>query len=129
MLGFTGTRRGMTEQQRATLAALLRDRFGDEPTINDRLHHGNAIGADREAGLIAYILGYQNVPHRPRGTRSEDYLARNREIVDMVDELFAAPASTEEELRSGTWATIRYARKAGKLVTIVWPDGTISYEP
>ena len=28
-----------------------------------------------------------------------------------------------EELRSGTWMTIRYAKKIGKKLVIIWPNG------
>jgi hypothetical protein len=37
-------------------------------------------------------------------------LVRNRNIVDACTILTAAPRSTAEELRSGTWSTVRYAR-------------------
>jgi len=121
VIGFTGTRHGMTKPQRATLAGLLRSRSGE-------FHHGDAIGADREAARLAFYYGCKLVPHRPTGHRSEDYLARNREIVDAADELLAAPYGMEEEQRSGTWATVRYARRAWKPVTIVWPDGSTSYD-
>jgi len=120
-IGFTGTRHGMTKPQQATLAGLLRDREGE-------FHHGDAIGADQEAAQLAYVYGYRVVPHRPTGHRSEDYLARNREIVNAVAELYAAPYGDQEELRSGTWATVRYARKAWLPVTIIWPDGTLGYD-
>lgn len=54
--------------------------------------------------------------HTPEGgfaTHAEDYLDRNREMVDGADVLIAFPKTAEEETRSGTWATIRYARKVG----------------
>ena len=49
------------------------------------------------------------------------YLERNREIVDEIDILVAAPSSTTEELRSGTWSTVRYARKKKKTIIIIYP--------
>jgi hypothetical protein len=39
--------------------------------------------------------------------------------------MVATPRGFKEELRSGTWATIRYTIKMKKLLTIIWPDGTI----
>ena len=42
-----------------------------------------------------------------------------------TDTLVAAPKEDEEVVRSGTWATVRYARKAGRVVLVVRPDGTI----
>jgi hypothetical protein len=41
-------------------------------------------------------------------------LARDRDIVNAVEFLIAAPKSDDQTLRSGTWTTIRYARKTGK---------------
>lgn len=37
--------------------------------------------------------------------------------------LIAFPPSKEEITRSGTWSTIRYARKCHKSLIIVYPDG------
>jgi hypothetical protein len=101
-VGFTGTRRGLTERQSAALVHLL--------ARTTTLHHGGAIGADQQAEIIARQLGIATIVHLPAGTRSTDYLARNREIVDVSAELFAAPDGPER-MRSGTWATVRYARK------------------
>lgn len=55
------------------------------------------------------------------------YLARNCVIVDEADILLACPKGPEEQ-RSGTWATVRYARKQNKRIVIVYPDGTITTE-
>lgn len=51
------------------------------------------------------------------------YLVRNHDIVDATEALFATPQSEAEVLRSGTWATIRYAIKVGKPVNICYPSG------
>lgn len=56
------------------------------------------------------------------------YLWRNHQIVDATSALIAAPFGFEEELRSGTWATVRYARKLGRPVRFFWPDGTTSLD-
>jgi predicted Rossmann fold nucleotide-binding protein DprA/Smf involved in DNA uptake len=34
----------------------------------------------------------------------------------------------EEELRSGTWATVRYARRIGRPITLLFPDGGVLRE-
>ena len=52
-------------------------------------------------------------------------LTRNRHIVDTSDGIIAAPAEAEEQRRGGTWSTVRFARKRGKLLAIVLPDGTV----
>jgi len=44
--------------------------------------------------------------------------------VDETEWLWAIPGEFKEVLRSGTWSTIRYARKKGKKVLIIWPDGS-----
>jgi hypothetical protein len=42
--------------------------------------------------------------------------------------MISAPAGISEELRSGTWTTIRYTRKMKIPLSIVWPDGYITHE-
>ena len=51
-------------------------------------------------------------------------LVRNHKIVGAVHLLIATPKTDKEELRSGTWATIRYAKKVRLSTCIVYPDGT-----
>lgn len=53
------------------------------------------------------------------------YLQRNKVIVDRCGVLVAAPGEAQEQLRSGTWSTIRYARRVGRPVIMVLPDGTV----
>jgi hypothetical protein len=121
VIGFTGTRRGMTTRQVETLTKLLRGGIAT-------LHHGGALGADREAVGIAERLGIACVGHVPAEHNPKALLARNHDIVAAVDGLIAAPHGIEEQARSGTWATVRYARAARKPVVIIWPDGTLTRE-
>lgn len=51
-------------------------------------------------------------------TVAESYMLRNDLLVNRCDELIAFPLTEEEIMRSGTWATIRRARKADKPVRI-----------
>lgn len=60
---------------------------------------------------------------RQREEGPEDLLARNRDIVDETEILIACPGHMHEELRSGTWSTIRYAVKIQRPHIIIWPDG------
>jgi predicted Rossmann fold nucleotide-binding protein DprA/Smf involved in DNA uptake len=39
--------------------------------------------------------------------------------------MIATPHSYVEIGRSGTWATVRYARKAGKPIYLILPDGLL----
>lgn len=137
-VGFTGTQDGTTSEQHATLCWLVR-----ELEITE-WHHGCCIGADAESVEViqAWAPKARLVAHPPlnRGKISrlaiadspirrapKPYLTRNRDIVLETDVLLACPKGPEE-LRSGTWATVRYARKQGKRIVIIYPDGTISEE-
>jgi hypothetical protein len=61
--------------------------------------------------------------HRPKG-----FLTRDQDIVRDTDVLIAIPAEGVEQHRSGTWATVRFARKLGRDIWIVLPDGQIREE-
>jgi len=133
-ISFTGTRQGMTEEQKASLKALLR---AHKPTI---FVHGDCVGADEEAHQVALECGIEKIHKRPADVDStkraftkegeviaeaKDPLDRNRDIVNDSDLLIATPSKEFEELRSGTWATIRFAKRQNKHVTIIWPDGGV----
>lgn len=135
-VGFTGTRRHPTRWQRQTLQQLL----GALRYDGLYLHHGDCVGADAEAHSIAQRLGVDVVLHPPvddtyranstgavETAKPLPYLERNRAIVDSVESLVAVPRSMREELRSGTWATVRYAVSRSLPVTIIWPDGFVTY--
>ncbi len=113
IVGFTGTRKGMSESQKRQLVLVLRYFYRTHETTE--FHHGAADGADQEAVLLAVGVGYTSVPH-PAGA---DPLERNRDIAEACDVLIAAPVKDTEELRSGTWATVRYARHERKPVVML----------
>ena len=129
-IGFTGTREGMTEHQKETLRMVLTAAaLQGDPVI---IHHGDCKGADAEAHEIALAVGCEVIIHPPRkrimraycqGAREilppEDYLERDRCIVDSCIGMIAAPKSDKEEKRSGTWYTVRYARKMNKSVILL----------
>lgn len=128
-IGFTGTRHGLTTEQRATLAQALRGTAGE-------FHHGDCVGADAEAHAIAADLDFLTVVHPPsdeqlrafcdadRTEPARPYLKRNRDIVRSVDLMIAAPGGMEEQHRSGTWSTVRFARQLGTPVLLIMPDGS-----
>lgn len=131
-VGFTGTQLGMTEPQKETVRTLLLDL---QPVFT---HHGDCIGADDEFATICDELEISCIVHPPdldskRAFHSGyitkkplPYLVRNHIIVDQSAVLIAAPKDNREQQRSGTWATIRYARKQWtKAIYIIRIDGTI----
>lgn len=101
------------------------------------LHHGDCIEADAEAHEIARALGWHIVGHPPTNPHKRafcqfdearppaPYLVRNRHIVNETTALLATPRSFAEVIRSGTWATIRYARKLGRPVIVIYPNGSV----
>ena len=129
-IGFTGTREGMTKRQKKELERLLVEFLRGGAS---EFHHGDCVGADEEAHTIASALGYKVVVHPPERAilrafcagdvilPKKGYLQRNKDIVDSTDVLIAAPKSGTEVLRSGTWSTIRYARRKGKQVIVLEP--------
>ena len=130
-IGFTGTQRGMTDAQRSTLRAVLAELGA---TV---FHHGDCIGADAEAHDVAEAMGCEVVIHPPvtetkrawklaaRIYEPKWYLARNKDIVRDTEMLVAAPGEETEHLRSGTWSTVRFARKLGRAVWVILPDGEV----
>lgn len=129
-IGFTGTQRGMTDAQKNTLRKMV--------PKDAELHHGDCVGADAEAHDIFRFYGLACVGHPPSNSTKrafkfvdewrpeKDYLERNKDIVRETDMLIAAPGEDTELLRSGTWSTVRYARKLGRLVIVIYPNGSRS---
>lgn len=137
-IGFTGTQHGLTNGQHAALEAHMK-RLRETHT-EACLHHGDCIGADAEAHEIATRLGFEREIHPPtssskrvfcEGNRTHEpkaYLDRNHDIVDACSLLLATPSGPVEQRRSGTWATVRYARKKGKRIWLFFPDGACREE-
>jgi hypothetical protein len=141
MVGFTGTRNGLRPVQhnrltdvvsKLSLSAFVhggctgadtlahyavRESFPDIPIF--------ILPADRDNGSTVTMPLYpeKNIILQPR-----EPLERDRIIVRVVAGLVATPNTMAEELRSGTWYTIRQARKRGVPVLIVWPDGSLTIE-
>jgi hypothetical protein len=140
-VGFTGSREGITAEQLDVLRRWLKGWVTTNPRESLAFHHGACLGADAQAvDALDRIWPVPITAHPTTFLTSENALRlsavvldpkppldRNRDIVDATDVLVACPHGPEE-WRSGTWATIRYARKCGKRVVICWPDGTASTE-
>ncbi len=129
-VGFTGTRQGMSEQQRARV-----DLFFSRIPTPWFFHHGDCIGADVHAHNLALEYGPHIHIHPPEDDRYRahcigdtkwrvaPYLERNRQIVVASHWMVVTPAQRKEQLRSGTWATYRYARQSHLPTVLIAPDG------
>ncbi len=132
IVGFTGTRHGMTGYQCDVVRALLIEHGA---TV---LHHGDCLGSDAQADSIGRELELRIAVHPPINdimqafcARPGDlvllpqpYLVRDCEIVDACTLLIAASSTAQEQQRSGTWATVRYARSVGRRRVVVLPNGS-----
>lgn len=100
--------------------------------------HGDCIGADAEAHQIARALGISPIIGHPPSNDSKrsfcefdeqeeplDYLVRNARIAKCSEILIGTPKEYTERVRSGTWSTIRKARKLKKRVIVILPDGSL----
>ncbi|MBW2079094.1 MAG: hypothetical protein JRI71_16385 [Deltaproteobacteria bacterium] len=139
IVGFTGTQKGMTSQQKGSIMDLMRELGPVE------VHHGDCIGADEEFNGISTSMDIAVVLHPPKkrlkraycaGTvidvrKPREYLLRNKDIVRDSDVLIAAPRQFYEpsgRSKGGTWATVGYARNKGMPIYIVYPDGEVVKE-
>lgn len=143
ILGITGTRLGLTDAQWTALPGIL----AILPAV---VLHGGAEGVDEELdGFFALRFAREasgtvevyptdaryaywtraGIPFAAVRTIHEPLppLVRNELMVRKADHILAFPAG-EEIARSGTWHTIRCARRAGKEITIVMPDGEVREE-
>lgn len=124
----------MTASQRLALGKLLRTRKDEIAEF----HHGDCVGADAEAHVIAaQHLGIDKVfVHPPSNDKKRafcssphivlpaPYLARNLAIIRMTDGIVAAPKSMTEPTNprgQGTWHVIRHARYLGRAIYLLAP--------
>jgi hypothetical protein len=129
-VGFTGTQKGACPEQLALVEQLLKSL---KQAGHAEFHHGQCVGADEQAAKIAKALGYRVVAHPGlakdpanlmfRSDWSENdevreakpFIKRDRDIVDETHVMLAAPLTREEQVRSGTWTTVRYAKSRGRI--------------
>jgi hypothetical protein len=128
-IGFTGTHKGACLAQLEELSPKLQ---ALKDAGFDEFHHGMCIGADEQAARIAKVIGFRVVAHPglardPKNMlyRSEwdgndevreakPFIERDHDIVDETEVMLATPLTCAEQVRSGTWTTIRYAKKQGR---------------
>lgn len=128
--GYTGTQQGMNKRQKRIFAEKIVQMAPTE------FHHGDCIGGDEEAHYIVQeaLPKCRIIIHPPiyeskrafcKGAHqilpAKDYLDRNHDIVNASTKMFVTPYEDEEQLRSGTWATYRFARKTSKPFELILP--------
>jgi hypothetical protein len=129
-LGFTGTRSGGTDAQMKGVRRLIGKLWPRH------VHHGDCIGGDAQFHRICRELHVPNIiVHPPSRTeyraychgdverKPKSYLRRNKDIVTESEWLIVCPRTADEQLRSGTWATYRYAKSLAKNIIVIDPDG------
>lgn len=116
--GFTGRADGMTPEQSTKLLERLE--------FHDFNEHWIALHNDGEGSDQAFAQMVKNLGIRVETTPSDlRPMPRNRELARRVEVLFAAPPTEAFVKHSGTWATIKYAVKAGASVTVITPQGNL----
>lgn len=145
-IGITGSRRFPRIPQRTRFAGVLARIAERYPGIV-AIHHGCCTGADELAHHIGrripgcQLFGYPgmdalgNSPYRMRErggftTLHEPalYAERNERIVRASTVVIACPLWPEDDprsVRSGTWQTVRKARKLHKPVLAIMADGEL----
>jgi hypothetical protein len=134
--GFSGTSKGASKFQLDELEAKLK-KLKEEGF--DEFHHGACIGADEQAAIIAKRLGFRVVAHPglaadPKNLRyrsewtgndevreAKPFIKRDHDIVDETEYMLATPLTREEQIRSGTWTTVRYARSKNRPIDLCLP--------
>lgn len=138
IIGFTGSRTGMTPITSRMVAEIVRMIKDHAPCTG---LHGDCIGADadfdqicKDAGMVTKIrpCTFESMRANCDAEEIAEPMApmqRNRDIVGDADVMIACPPNFEEIKRgSGTWATIKFTRRAEKPLYIVYPDGSIAQE-
>ena len=138
-IGFTGNRNGLSDNQKENIVNFLNQCDQHAKIL---VHHGDCVGSDTDFHNIcvdhrtntnkklsiiilppdkSILRGFNKVDPKFGDIEMEPkpYLVRNDLIVKNSDIVIGCPTNSNEEvLRSGTWSTIRKAKKAKKIVYI-----------
>ena len=132
-IGFTGNRYGLTKEQQIQIIEIF-DKYN-----NIIVSHGDCVGSDTDFHNLCVeykktnleknfqIHIYPPVNNKLRGFnlgdvmfKTKPYLQRNKNIVVNSDILIGCPIDkNNEQTRSGTWSTIRLARKLNKQIYLL----------
>lgn len=133
-VGFTGSSVLVTPEQIFGLAKCFHDLREIHSEVT--LHHGDCVEGDAVAHIIAAYLRFDIEIHPPKDPKlrrfmqadvihpEKPYLRRNKDIVNASEFIYALPNGPEKQ-RSGTWSTVRYARKKEKTAYIIDPKGVL----
>ena len=131
IVGFTGTRAGMTEAQKKVVARLLEEHKPSE------VHHGDCIGADAQFHQIAGNIPIVGHPASEVGEQrafclnfsriheSKPPLERNRDIVTASDIMIATPKESREVLRCQSFNAVRGAIASQRDRVRLWAEPII----
>lgn len=137
LMGFTGTRNGMTKEQWTAVVRLVRMH---QPT---EVHHGCCLGADAEFHWIVRreLPSCRIVGHPGPDTLMQDHsvmadcdvllppknhFARNRDIVEVsADGMIGAPPAEPLPAKGGTAYTVGHSWKRGRYTAVAWPSGDV----
>jgi hypothetical protein len=138
-IGFTGTRKGMSVEQ---YTAVLKFVLSLNPNRQFYFHHGQCMGADQQFHDMIYYNTKSTIIVHPSIVKEytfdikfdsriailpeKPYSQRNKEIVRASELLIATPGQISQIMRSGTWATLRYAKSRQIKFKAFLPDGTQS---
>lgn len=147
IIGFTGTQKGMTSFQKEELAKFLKLKECSEFTHGDCIgsdEQANNVALELEINVFTLFPPTGTIKRafcfnkerdlfnddckwreingvKVRWFPKDDYLKRSKKIVEHCQIMVATPKEFEHTLRSGTWATIRYAWKIRKDIVIIPP--------
>jgi hypothetical protein len=144
IISFTGTQIGMTTEQVSKFIKII------GYLKPERFNFGLCVGADVDAYFAVKavgkyqpkIIGYpgyseyrpNDLSKRAKDCRCDElkepkpFLVRNQDIVNDSDILIATPKEFEEQIRSGTWSTVRKAKAQRLQIIIIFPDGSLKLE-
>ena len=150
-IGFTGSQKGMTDWQKEMLKEVYQHKPCEEFIHGDCIgsdEQAADVMVDLGVRIFtiypptnnnkrAFWANVRKEPTMPIGWHEieikkgtiiqvrwmprDDYLKRNQRIVDNCELMIATPKEHQHSLRSGTWATIRYAWKVKRDITIIPP--------
>jgi hypothetical protein len=134
IIGFSGSRKGLSKMQYEYVDKFL---FNNLVTI-DEVHHGDCIGADATFHKISSKLHIEKIIIHPPSNptlrafceskykwEEKDYLSRDRDIIKCSDIVLTCPYDSNKNYHSGTWYCINKGISLGKIVYIIYRNGTI----